>query len=72
VQEAVWTGEATNVDVDNFVRYHSDDITSTLNAAIAKHMYDHHHHHHIFVYYVVVTRSSSHRDKNYTKPKNGP
>jgi len=32
----------------------------------------HHHHHHIFVYSVVVTRNSSHRDKNYTKPKNGP
>ena len=31
-----------------------------------------HHHHHIFVYSVVVTRNSSHRDKNYTKPKNGP
>jgi len=28
-----------------------------------------HHHHHIFVYSVVVTRNSSHRDKNYTKPK---
>jgi len=25
-----------------------------------------------FVYSVVVTRNSSHRDKNYTKPKNGP
>jgi len=32
----------------------------------------HHIFHHIFVYSVVVTRNSSHRDKNYTKPKNGP
>ena len=41
VQEAVWTGESTREGgtADNFVRRHTDDIVSTLNVAIAKHMY---------------------------------
>jgi len=39
VQEAVWTGESTDMVVDDFVRRRSDDIVSTLNAAIAKHIY---------------------------------
>jgi len=34
VQEAVWTGESTDVDVDNFIRHRPDDIASTFNAAI--------------------------------------
>ena len=39
VQEAVWTGEPTDMVVDDFVRRHTNDIVSTINAAIAKHMY---------------------------------
>jgi len=39
VQVAMWTGESTDMDVDDFVRRHTNDNVSTLNAAIAKHMY---------------------------------
>jgi len=32
-------GEPTNVDIDEFVRRHNNDIVATLNAASDKHMY---------------------------------
>ena len=32
-------GEPTDVDIDDFVRRHNNDIVATLNAAIDKHMY---------------------------------
>jgi len=32
-------GEPTDVDIDDFVRRHDNDIIATLNEAIDKHMY---------------------------------
>ena len=39
VEEGLWMGEPTDVDIDDFVRRHNNDIVATLNAAIDKHMY---------------------------------
>jgi len=38
VEERLWMGQPTDVDID-FVRRHDNDIVATLNAAIVKHMY---------------------------------
>jgi len=40
VEEHAFTGDENDVAIDDFVRRHSDAINSTLNTAIAKHMYD--------------------------------
>ena len=39
VEGGLWMGEPTDVDIDDFVRRHDNDIVATLNAAIDKHMY---------------------------------